>query len=207
MPRRHRRATAHLAMAGGWMSVSEVPAVSKEWNRLVVAIAERRDRAAFEKLFGYFAPRLKSYMLRGGMPPAAAEEIAQEAMLNVWRKAALFDPARASAATWIFTIARNLRIDAGRRDTRRTAAQEAEIPQPEPVSMADDIALAAEREASVRGALADLPEEQARIIHLSFFEDKPHAQIARELAIPLGTVKSRVRLAVVRLRKLLGEPL
>jgi len=198
---------AHLAMAGGWMKMPEVPAASDEWNRLVVAIAEGRDRAAFEALFGHFAPRIKSYMLRGGMPPAAAEEIAQEAMLNVWRKAALFDPARASAATWIFTIARNLRIDASRRDIRRTAAQEAEIPQPEPVSMADDMALTAEREASVRMALADLPEEQARIIHLSFFEDKPHAQIARELAIPLGTVKSRVRLAVVRLRKLLGEPL
>ena len=184
-----------------------VPAGRDAWTALLIAMARDVDRQAFARLFEFFAPRIKSHMLRGGMAPAAAEEIAQEAMLSVWRKAALFDPARASAATWIFTIARNLRIDASRRDSRWNAAADTDMPagEQDPAPLADEIARTAEREALVRGALADLPEDQARIIQLSFFEDKPHAAIARELDIPLGTVKSRVRLAVARLRKLLGD--
>ena len=192
------------------MSVSEAsPSLdaSDEWSTLLTAIARRRDRQAYERLFGFFAPRIKSYMLRAGMAPTLAEDIAQEALLSVWRKAELFDPARAAAATWIFTIARNLRIDAQRRDGRWRAAVDGGMPLPEPESapLADEIALNAARDASVRAALANLSHDQARIIHLSFFEDKPHAEIASELAIPLGTVKSRVRLAVARLRKLLEE--
>ena len=203
-------AIAALTLAGGWMSVPEAPPsldASDEWTALLTAIATRRDRQAFERLFGFFAPRIKSYMLRGGMAPAVAEDIAQEALLSVWRKAGLFDPARASAATWIFTIARKLRIDARRRDGRWRAVVDGGMPLPEPQSapLADEIALDAERGAMVRAALADLSHDQARIIHLSFFEDKPHAEIARELAIPLGTVKSRVRLAAARLRKLLED--
>ena len=211
---------AVVALAGDWMSERDRPslpadsgqgtgAADDEWSILLVAVADGRNRLAFEQLFGFFAPRIKSSMLRMGMAPSAAEEIAQEAMLSVWRKAGLIDPARASAATWIFTIARNLRTDAQRRDGRRREVPEGDaVPdQPDPAPLAEDIALRAERDASVRAALADLPEDQAKIIHLSFFEDKPHAEIARELAIPLGTVKSRVRLAAVRLRKLLGDRL
>ena len=201
------------------MSVPDGPpapaprAVSPDaWSTALLAIARTRDRGAFEALFQHFAPRVKSYMMRGGMAAAVAEEIAQEAMLSVWRKAELFDATRASATTWIFAIARNLRIDAARRDVRADALLDrdgaslaASLAAPDPAPLGDAVLLCAEREGAVRSALASLPEDQATIIRLSFFEDQPHAQIARELHIPLGTVKSRVRLAVVRLRKALEE--
>lgn len=84
----------------------------------VVAIAERRDKEAFKILFAHFAPRVKAYLLKNGAPPTTAEDLAQETMVAVWRKAALYDPSKATAATWIFTIARNQRIDAIRREKR-----------------------------------------------------------------------------------------
>ena len=197
------------------MSVSDGPVASSvgagpgggdAWSPALLAIG--RDRAAFERLFTHFAPRIKTYMARIGMAPAAAEDIAQEALLTVWRKAELFDPARASAATWIFAIARNLRIDAARREGRSHGLLDHDgdmLAAADPAPLGDEIMLRAQSEGAVRGALAALPEDQARIIRLSFFEDQPHASIARELSIPLGTVKSRVRLAVVRLHKLLEE--
>ena len=179
-----------------------------DWSVALLAVARGRDRRAFAALFAQFAPRVKAFMMRAGMAPAAAEEIAQEAMLAVWRKAELFDAARASAATWIFAIARNLRIDAARREGRANACLDHDgdgLLMPDPAPMGDALLLCAEREGAVRAALAALPEEQAAIIRLSFFEEQPHGQIARQLHIPLGTVKSRVRLAVARLRKALEE--
>jgi RNA polymerase sigma factor (sigma-70 family) len=164
------------------------------------------DEAVFADLFRYYAPRLKSYMRKLGAPEDVAEELAQEAMASVWRKAHLFDSEKAGAGTWIFSIARNLRIDALRRQRRP------EVDFDDPALIPDDptlpdVVLDQERQAiAVRTALATLPQEQARIVHLSFFEDKPHAAIATELGIPLGTVKSRMRLAFQRFRKALGEP-
>jgi RNA polymerase sigma-70 factor (ECF subfamily) len=179
------------------------------WDELIAAIAARRDRAAFAALFDYFAPRIKSFMQRAGASEARAEELAQEAMLAVWRKAHLFDAARADAAAWIFTIARNLRIDAYRRDQRGSTAAEApeaglefEIdatPQP------DSLVAAVQSAARVRAALAQLSAEQIRVVELSFFEEKAHPEIAQQLGIPLGTVKSRLRLAMGRLRGLLDD--
>jgi len=165
---------------------------------LIVAVATRGDRSAFAALFAHFAPRVKSYMLRLGAAPEAAEELAQETLLTVWRKAALFDPARAGASTWIFAIARNLRIDAVRRE-RRPAIEDdpsdgrAEV---EP----DALVAAAERGERLREAIAALPPDQAEVVRLSFFQDKPHSEVARDLGLPLGTVKSRLRLALARLR-------
>ncbi len=184
--------------------VNEGPhAAGDAFAEMIAAIAVRADREAFAALFGHFAPRLKSYLLRLGAEPALAEELAQETLLTVWRKAATFDRARAAPATWIFTIARNLRIDALRRSSRPTFDDDpfdAEPPE------APDAALAiAQSETRVRAALAALPVEQAEVIQLSFFADKPHAQIAEELRLPLGTVKSRLRLAMGRLRGLLGD--
>ncbi len=174
--------------------------------RLILAIASRADRAAFAALFMRFAPRVKAYLLRLGLDNATAEEHAQEALLIVWRKAAQFDPARASAAGWIFTIARNLRIDAARRAQRAPPAPDpADEPLPEPA--ADAILAAEDRSARVRVALAALPAEQADVIRLAFFDDRPHSDIERVLGIPLGTVKSRLRLAMSRLRGLLDEDL
>ena len=171
---------------------------------LILAIAGAGDRRAFSELFAHFAPRVKSYMLRLGAPPEAAEELAQEALLTVWRKAALFDPARAGASTWIFAIARNLRIDAIRRE-RRPKIEDDPTDEPAPEAPADAVVSAHERDTRLREAVAVLPGDQAEVVRLSFFQDKPHSEIAKDLNLPLGTVKSRLRLALGRLRGLVGD--
>jgi RNA polymerase sigma-70 factor, ECF subfamily len=179
-----------------------------QWGPLIRAIAAHQDRSAFATLFEYFGPRIKALMQRSGVSEAKAEELAQETMLLVWRKAALFDPATTGAAAWIFTIARNLRIDAHRRERRGGAIETSDVeiefqiddsPQP-------DARLAtAQSEERIRSALSNLSADQMRVVELSFFEDKAHAEIAEILGIPLGTVKSRLRLAMSRLRNLLSE--
>jgi len=174
-----------------------------ESNALLVRVATARDRAAFAALFDHFAPRVKAYLLRLGASPALAEDLAQEALLSLWRKAHLFDPAKASAATWLFTIARNLRIDVIRRERRPELSSEDFMPESEP--MADDGLAQADDEVRLRAALKDLPADQIQVVELSFFADKPHSQIAAELDIPLGTVKSRLGLAMARLKRILGE--
>lgn len=166
--------------------------------RLILAIAERADRAAFARLFEKYAPRVKSYLLRQGAPAETAEELAQETLLTVWRKAALFDPARAGASTWIFTIARNRRLDVLRRERRPVIEPGAEEAADEPLP--DALLAAAQRDARLRAAVAALPPDQAEAVRLAYFQDKPHAEIAQELGLPLGTVKSRLRLALARLR-------
>jgi RNA polymerase sigma-70 factor (ECF subfamily) len=177
------------------------------WGRLIEAVATRRDRAAFVRLFDHFAPRVKTFMLRSGASPATAEDLAQETMLSVWRKAGSFVPSGAAAA-WIFTIARNLRTDGLRRERRGSVsdiddvAVEAQID--EQLTPESQVA-AVQLEGRVRKAMAQLSNEQLRVIELSFFEDKPHSEIAEQLQIPLGTVKSRSRLAIARLRALLGD--
>jgi RNA polymerase sigma factor (sigma-70 family) len=167
-------------------------------------IAESRDRAAFQELFEHFAPRVKAYAMKLGASAQAAEDLAQEAMLTVWRKAGLFDPARAAASTWIFTIARNLRIDLLRRDRlmRLDGGDPSLAPETEPD--AGESFDARQDGEALRNALRTLPAEQSQIVMLSFFSDKPRSQIAAELNIQLGTVKSRLRLAMARLRAGLG---
>jgi RNA polymerase sigma-70 factor (ECF subfamily) len=193
--------------AAGWRMTGISTSATPDGATLsgcIVRIAERGDRAAFACLFNHFAPRVKSYLMRLGAAPDAAEELAQETLLTVWRRAAAFDPARAAASTWIFTIARNLRIDLSRRDGRAT-------PPEDPADMYDgpprpDEALSAlEDKTRIGLAMASLPREQARVISLAFFADKAHSEIAGELGLPLGTVKSRLRLAMTRLRAALAE--
>lgn len=173
--------------------------------RNILAVAERHDRAAFAALFTHFAPRVKSYLIRHGAAPEAAEDLAQETLLIVWRKAASFDPAKADAPTWIFTIARNLRISAVRRERRPEPAACDELGRADPGLPADEAIAVADRYASLRAALETLPPEQARIVELNFMEDVPHRELETRLGIPLGTVKSRLRLAIVRLRAALGD--
>jgi RNA polymerase sigma-70 factor, ECF subfamily len=168
------------------------------------AIAQHRDRAAFAALFGAFAPRIKGFLIKTGSPEAAAEELTQEAMLTVWRKADLFDPALGTASAWIYAIARNLRIDRLRHDRNGNfdliyQVLDVDVPRP------DETMESAAREEQVRVALSGLPDEQAAVVRLSFYEDKPHGDIARILGIPLGTVKSRLRLAMTKMRRDLGE--
>lgn len=174
-------------------------------NQLVVQVALARDRAAFAALFDHFAPRLKAFLMRQGVAVGQAEDLAQEAMLTVWRKAHLFDPAKASAATWLFTIVRNLRIDAIRREKRPELDPADPMLSPPAETGADDGLAAAQNEDQLRAALKMLPADQAQVIEWSFFQDKPHSQIAAELNIPLGTVKSRLRLAMIRLRAALEK--
>jgi len=171
------------------------------WAELVERIAASGDREAFGTLFRHFAPRVKSYLMRLGAAPAQAEELSQEAMIMVWRKAASFDRAQSSVATWLFTIARNKRIDAIRRERRPEIdpSDPALVPAAEPLP---DAALDADQRAvRLRAAIATLPKEQAELLQLAFYEDKSHGDIAAERGLPLGTVKSRLRLAFGRLKK------
>lgn len=169
--------------------------------RLLVAVGRDRDRTAFAELFRYFAPRIKAYMRRLNADDETAEELVQETMLMVWRRADSFDPTRATVATWLFTIARNKRIDGIRRMRRPEIDPNdpALVPDPEPSA---DHRLEVGREAvAIRAELAALPAEQAEILRLAFYEELSQSMIAERLEIPLGTVKSRMRLALARLRK------
>jgi len=180
---------------------------NNEINAWMRAVAETSDRSAFAALFRHFAPRVKGFLVRAGAEDALAEELAQDALVVLWVRATSFDPARAQVSTWLYTIARNLYID----NRRRGAGVLAELPdewdperQPADAHlMPDELLVAAQRERGVRQAMADLPPEQARVLQLSFFEEQPHVRIAEELGIPLGTVKSRIRLAVIQLRRIL----
>lgn len=162
-------------------------------------MAQARDRDAFIELFTWFAPRVKGYLIGLGTPPAEADDIAQETLLTVWRRAEAYNPDSAGAATWMFTIARNLRIDAIRRE-RNVLAYQLDLRSEPENEAADEGVLDADRQQKVASALACLPVEQREVVRLSFFLDKPHAEIAQTLGLPLGTVKSRVRLALARLR-------
>lgn len=169
---------------------------------MMMQIAQGRDRQAFALLFRYFGPRLKTFFLRWKLPSGAAEDLVQETMLTVWRKASYFDPARAGVATWVFTIARNIRIDYMRR--QRDPSTLPPDPEDGPDTLEDGL-LGAERDAQVRQALTALSPEQQTIVRLAYFSEKSQTEIADELGIPLGTVKSRTRLAMNRLRALLED--
>lgn len=182
---------------------ADAPAASAE--DLLLAVGRDHDRAAFAHLFGHFAPRLKAYLRRQGCDPTGAEELAQEVMLLVWRRAETYDPAQASASTWIFTIARNRRIDALRREQRPEIDPNDPALVPDPTEAADQRVASRETAGRLRAALKDLPPEQADLLRLAYFEDKPHSVIATERGLPLGTVKSRLRLAMERLRRALRD--
>lgn len=185
----------------------ERPKATVEWAELIGRVAARGDRDAFKLLFEHFSPRVKGFLVKTGMSADSAEEIAQNTLLAVWRKAAQFDPSSAGAAAWIFTIARNLRIDAARRSARQ--ARISEPADPDDMSDAADspeTTLTRRDDVSrVAAALLRLSEEQSTVIRMSFIEEQPHADIASALGLPLGTVKSRIRLAMIRLRNLLEE--
>lgn len=174
-------------------------------NALLAAVAANGDRKAFEELYAFFAPRVKSYLMRIGAPADLAEDLAQEALLKVWRKARLFDPSKASASTWIFTIARNLRIDAARRAARPLPDADEPMFAPEAEPRADDALLRGERDARIRAAFSELPPAQYDVVKMHFMEDAPHSEIAARLNLPLGTVKSRLRLAFEKIRIVIGD--
>lgn len=173
-----------------------------EWSLCVVRIAEYRDRAAFGKFFAHFAPLIKAFALSGSSLSAAhADELVQEVMLKVWQKAAGFNPEKAAASTWVYTIARNCRTDMFRRLQKFDTRLEAEDIGFELESDEPTMALHASRGAlRVRELLKDLPQDQAQILAKVYMEGKSHSETAAELGLPLGTVKSRVRLAIQKLQ-------
>lgn len=173
----------------------------------VEAIGRVQDRAAFARVFTAYAPRVKAYLMRLGLPNAEAEELTQECMVTVWRKAASFDRTQASVSTWLFRIARNRRIDAFRRELRAEYDVQDPMLRPEPAPSPEAGAQALDREARVAAALAALPEAQAALIRRAFHESLSHREIAEATGLPLGTVKSRLRLAFDKLRAALEADL
>ena len=168
------------------------------WVAQIAAIRDKQDKPAFAALFGHFAPRIKGFLIKSGTNPDVAEECAQEVMATVWHKAHLFDPTKASAATWIFTIARNRRIDMIRK-TRRPEPEDLPWgPEAEP-DQQDALILQQETD-KLGAALSALPEKQRALIEKAYFGDLSHSEIAAETGLPLGTIKSRIRLALERLR-------
>ena len=177
----------------------------RHFAALAARVAADRDRTAFTELFDFFAPRIKAYLRRLGLEDGAAEDIAQDVMIVLWHKAHLFDPSKSSLSTWLFRVARNRRIDALRRD--RSGLLDPDEPMLKPVEAqpADTMMDAERRDERVRAAMADLPAEQVELVRMAFFMGYSHSQISDRTGLPLGTVKSRIRLAFGRLRRALEK--
>ncbi len=186
----------------GSIPVSQTDGDPSVWLRLV---AVDRDKAALSQLFVMFAPKIKSMMLKLGAHGALAEDLVQETLLTVWRKAHLYSPQRGAPSTWIFTIARNLRIDQIRRQSNRPYEDLEKVELASDTPLGSVVAEQNQVIARVTKALDLLPIEQREVVHLSFIHDLAHAEIAAKIGIPLGTVKSRLRLAYDRLRPLLED--
>lgn len=176
---------------------------ARELDELVLKVGRTRDREAFVRLYGHFAPRVKAYLLRLGADDATAEEATQETMLSLWRRADSFDPSQAGAGTWVFTIARNRRIDLIRRERRPEPDNGAAELVADTAAPADQVIAAGERDRQVRAALETLPKEQAELIQMAYYQDLTQTDIATRTGLPLGTVKSRFRLAFARLKRVL----
>ena len=168
------------------------------WVAQITAVRDAQDQAAFAELFSHFAPRVKAFLMKSGATPDLGEEVAQDVMATLWRKAHLFDPTKASVSTWIFTIARNRRIDMLRKQRRPEPEDLPWGPEAEP-DQAD--ALALQQDCDQLGkALESLPAKQKDLIERAYFGDLTHREIADATGLPLGTIKSRIRLALDRLR-------
>jgi len=169
-----------------------------DWTAAMLRVRDYQDRAAFVTLFRHFAPRVKAFLMKSGTDAATAEECTQDVMATLWQKAKLYDPGRASVATWIFTIARNRRIDTIRRERRPEPEDlpwgpNADPDQTEVLELQQDCA-------RLETALAQLPPKQRDLILRAYYGDRSQTEIAAETGLPLGTIKSRIRLALDRLR-------
>lgn len=175
-------------------------------SNLLTKIAEERSDDAFQKLYSEYAPRVKTYMMQQGADPALSEELAQETLLTVWRKASQYSPDRGTAAAWIFTIARNLRIDRLRKDVRwQSLPDEQAEAIPSEAAGQDEMVLIDQRRVRVQAALADLPPDQRTVVTLAYIEGLSHSEIAEKLSTPIGTIKSRMRLAYQKVRDALED--
>ena len=177
-----------------------------ETHRSMIArIAVSRDREAYKALFLHFGPRVKALMLKAGADHSMAEDLVQDVMMTVWRKVELYTPERGAVSTWIYTIARNARIDRLRRNSSRAYEdlEGMDLPSDDPSS--EDVMFASQRAERIGQALAELPDDQKQIIELAYVHYMSQNEIADRLAIPLGTVKSRMRLAYGKLKVKLEE--
>jgi len=192
------RGPGRNALAGVVSATDDTDRPGTEWCDCILRIRETQDRDAFVALFRHFAPRVKAFLIRSGADAGLAEECTQEVMAAVWQKAHLFDPSRASVATWIFTIARNRKIDALRR-MRRPEPEDLPWGPAEQPDQTESLALQQET-ARLGAAIAALPPKQKELIEKAYFGDLSHREIAARTGLPLGTIKSRIRLALDRLR-------
>jgi len=172
---------------------------------LLRRIAEQADPAAFRELYQAYGPRVKAYMMRRGADAATAEDLAQETLLTVWRRASLYTEGKGSASTWIFAIARNLRIDRLRREVPWQELPEGRLEQAGSETPPDEVVAEKERQVRVRAALATLPPEQQAVVALSYLEGLSHSEIAHRLRVPVGTIKSRMRIAYQKIRLALED--
>ncbi|MEM7472792.1 MAG: sigma-70 family RNA polymerase sigma factor [Pseudomonadota bacterium] len=169
-----------------------------KWTDCMARVKSSQDREAFAELFDYFGPRVKAFLMKSGSSMSMAEECTQDVMVTLWRKAHMFDASRASVSTWIFTIARNRRIDLIRKERRPEPDELTWGPEAEP-EQSEVLGLQQESEQLV-AAIAELPEKQRELIQKAYFGDLTHSEIAEQTGLPLGTIKSRIRLALERLR-------
>lgn len=170
-------------------------------SSLIEAVAKNQDRKAFAALFDHFAPRIKGFIRRRGVEATQAEDLAQDVMMTVWKRAGLYKREQGSVSTWVFTIARNRHIDVIRRERRPEIDPEDPTLATESVPVGEAMLSQTEIASRLRAAIDTLPQDQVDVLKKNFFEDKPHSEIAAELDLPLGTVKSRVRLALAKLRQ------
>ncbi len=186
----------------GHSSLDENGNRNDEWSLCLVQVAQDRDREAFGRLFRHFAPLVKAFALSGSPLSAShADELVQEVMIKVWQKAAGFNPQKAAASTWIYTIARNCRTDLYRRLQKFDTPINAEDIWPEDSGEEPFLNLQQRRdEVRVRQLLEELPQEQRQVLAMFYMEGKSHQELAQELDLPLGTVKSRIRLAMQKLQ-------
>ena len=178
-------------------------AKDQELTTLINLIATKKDKTAFSSLFKLVGPRIKGYLMKLGSNDIVAEDLLQEVMLTVWRKSETFDRNKAAVSTWLFTIARNKRIDMLRKEIRPQLDPNDPMLTPNQEESPDNVYDSKQESIKITDAIKMLPEEQSKLIKMTYYEDKSHSIIARELKMPLGTVKSRIRLASTRLKKLL----
>lgn len=182
---------------------SSNPPELSEQTVWLLKVRDQRDRAAYAKLFSYFAPRLKAMLIRGGLRDGSAEDVVQDVMLAVWHKAAQFDPHRSDASGWIYRIAHNRHIDLHRRGKVFEAELSEDHTSQDPDSF-QVLALSQEHRA-LRAAVDNLSPEQSRLLQKAFFEEMPHSEISSLTGLPLGTIKSRIRLGLARIRRDLSD--
>ncbi len=169
-------------------------------SELIKKVATQQDHTAFQEIFEKFGPRIKAYLLKQGADNATAEELVQETMLTVWRKASMFEESRGSLASWVYTIARNLRIDRLRKEKVWQELSEEQYQKSSPDEPADETVAKNQMIRVIRGALKLLPTEQREIIEYSYLKGMSQSEIAEALNLPIGTVKSRMRLAYQKVR-------